>query len=124
MAKCTALTKSGKPCPFDARPSGLCHIHDPAVQCGAPTKSGRQCEVATGGGRCKLHADHVAEVAAAMNAARQAVAAALAAEVDRDSLTEAVGTALLDIRALVWPHAAPAKLPISGRDPRSEGTMT
>ncbi|GAA1575183.1 hypothetical protein GCM10009827_116290 [Dactylosporangium maewongense] len=52
---CRARTKSGKPCPIAARPSGLCHVHDPAVLCGAPTKRGTPCGVATGGGRCQAH---------------------------------------------------------------------
>jgi ribonuclease HI len=52
---CQSTTKSGKPCPIAARPSGLCHVHDPAVLCGAPTKRGTPCGVATGGGRCAVH---------------------------------------------------------------------
>jgi ribonuclease HI len=52
---CRATTKKGTPCPFTARPSGLCHLHDPAVQCGAITKKGNPCTVATGGGRCTAH---------------------------------------------------------------------
>lgn len=54
-ACCAATTKKGLPCPIDPRPSGLCHVHDPAVQCGALTKKGKVCTVATGGGRCKYH---------------------------------------------------------------------
>jgi ribonuclease HI len=54
-ALCRSRTKSGKPCPIVARPSGLCHVHDPAVLCGAPTKRGAPCGVATGGGRCATH---------------------------------------------------------------------
>ena len=45
----------GKPCPITARPSGFCHVHGPAVLCGAPTKRGTACGVATGGGRCRTH---------------------------------------------------------------------
>ncbi|GAB3686546.1 RNase H family protein [Saccharopolyspora tripterygii] len=52
---CKATTKAGKPCPIDPRPSGLCHVHDPAVQCQAITSKGRRCSVATGGGRCDKH---------------------------------------------------------------------
>lgn len=52
---CRATTKSGKSCSIEARPSGLCHVHDPAVQCGAITAKGAACVVATGGGRCERH---------------------------------------------------------------------
>lgn len=52
--RCHAVTKHGQRCAIDARPSGLCHVHDPAVQCGAPTRRGR-CAIATGGGRCEHH---------------------------------------------------------------------
>lgn len=52
---CTATTKAGTPCPNVPRRSGLCHLHDPAVQCGALTKAGHPCAVATGGGPCKRH---------------------------------------------------------------------
>jgi ribonuclease HI len=54
--QCRARTKAGKPCPITARPSGFCHVHDPAVLCGAPTNRGTPCGVATGGGRCRAHA--------------------------------------------------------------------
>jgi ribonuclease HI len=54
-AQCRATTKAGKPCPITARPSGFCHVHDPALLCGAPTKRGTACGVATGGGRCRAH---------------------------------------------------------------------
>ena len=53
--RCRATTKTGGPCGITPRPSGLCHVHDPAVQCGALTKSGRPCTVATGGDRCDAH---------------------------------------------------------------------
>jgi ribonuclease HI len=56
--RCRARTKAGKPCPITARASGFCHVHDPAVLCGAPTKRGTPCGVATGGGRCRAH-EHV-----------------------------------------------------------------
>ncbi|RLV04553.1 hypothetical protein CTZ27_11600 [Streptomyces griseocarneus] len=53
--QCTATTKKGYRCPTGtARHSGLCHVHDPALQCGRPTRRGR-CGVATGGGPCKAH---------------------------------------------------------------------
>jgi ribonuclease HI len=54
---CGATTKVGRPCPNGARPSGFCHVHDPAVLCGAPTKRGTPCGVSTGGGRCRTHED-------------------------------------------------------------------
>jgi len=54
---CQETTKKGRPCSIDARPSGLCHVHDPAVQCGAIKKNGQRCAVATGGGRCQSHGD-------------------------------------------------------------------
>lgn len=57
--QCRARTKAGKRCPITARPSGFCHVHDPAVLCGAPTARGTPCGVATGGGRCRAHG-HVA----------------------------------------------------------------
>lgn len=55
--QCRATTKQGQPCPIDPRPSGLCHVHDPAVQCGGRTRKGTICTVATGGGRCRYHLD-------------------------------------------------------------------
>ncbi|MFI0741819.1 hypothetical protein ACH4PU_27685 [Streptomyces sp. NPDC021100] len=53
--QCVAITKKGYRCPTGtARPSGLCHVHDPDLQCGHPTWKGR-CGVATGGGPCTTH---------------------------------------------------------------------
>jgi hypothetical protein len=52
---CAATTNKGRRCPIAARPSGLCHVHDPAVQCGGIKKNGQRCGNATGGGRCKMH---------------------------------------------------------------------
>ncbi|MEU8070657.1 hypothetical protein AB0B20_12955 [Micromonospora sp. NPDC049151] len=54
-ARCRATTRKGQPCPIGPRPSGLCHLHDPAVQCGARKKNGQRCGNATGGGRCAAH---------------------------------------------------------------------
>ena len=54
--RCGGTTRTGRPCPIPARPSGLCHVHDPAVQCGAVKKDGQRCTVATGGGPCAVHA--------------------------------------------------------------------
>ncbi|MFI7079648.1 hypothetical protein ACIBO1_20320 [Micromonospora sp. NPDC049903] len=42
-ARCSAVTTKGQPCLIDPRPSGLCHVHDPAVQCGAINRRGRRC---------------------------------------------------------------------------------
>ncbi len=53
--RCGGTTRTGRPCPIPARPSGLCHVHDPAVQCGAVKKNGQRCTVATGGGPCAVH---------------------------------------------------------------------
>ncbi|MEU5948611.1 hypothetical protein ABZ793_24060 [Micromonospora sp. NPDC047465] len=33
----------------------MCHVHDPAVRCGAINRKGRRCTIATGGGRCERH---------------------------------------------------------------------
>ncbi|GAB3204496.1 hypothetical protein GCM10027262_05860 [Nocardia tengchongensis] len=54
-ALCRTTTKTGAPCPNGAGASGLCHIHDPALQCGARNAKGKPCGIATGGGRCKTH---------------------------------------------------------------------
>jgi ribonuclease HI len=54
--RCAATTRTGQPCPIAARPSGFCHVHDPAAQCGATKRNGQRCTVATGGGRCTVHA--------------------------------------------------------------------
>lgn len=54
-AECRATTKSGKPCPHRSAASGLCHVHDPAVQCGAVKDDASRCATATGGGPCARH---------------------------------------------------------------------
>jgi hypothetical protein len=54
-ARCRATTRKGQPCPINPRPSGLCHVHDPAVQCGVRKKNGQRCGNATGGGPCTIH---------------------------------------------------------------------
>jgi hypothetical protein len=54
-SRCRATTRKGEPCPINPRPSGLCHVHDPAVQCGARKKNGQRCGNATGGGPCNIH---------------------------------------------------------------------
>lgn len=114
MALCRSTTREGKPCPIDARPSGLCHVHDPEVQCGAPLANEKRCTAPTGGKRCPRHADPAADVAAALDEAVRAVDTAIAAGVDRRTLVEAVRPALLRIRERVWPDAAPATLPHAG----------
>ncbi|WP_147315800.1 hypothetical protein [Asanoa ferruginea] len=56
-ARCMAITRRGYQCPIGPRPSGLCHVHDPAVQCGGTKRNGARCAVATGGGLCRAHRD-------------------------------------------------------------------
>lgn len=53
--RCSEVTRTGQPCPNNARPSGLCHLHDPVVQCGATKRNGQRCTIATGGGPCTKH---------------------------------------------------------------------
>lgn len=53
--RCQATTRAGAPCQTNAGPSGLCHVHDPALQCGAMQANGKRCTVASGGGRCVHH---------------------------------------------------------------------
>ncbi|SDC18662.1 ribonuclease HI [Actinokineospora iranica] len=53
--QCRATTRQGRRCAVSARPSGLCHVHDHEVQCGAPKKNGEPCAIATGGGPCAAH---------------------------------------------------------------------
>jgi len=55
VQRCREVTRKGLPCPNNARPSGLCHLHDPAAQCGAPKRNGQRCTTATGGGPCTKH---------------------------------------------------------------------
>lgn len=52
---CTATTRAGNPCATGAGPNGLCHTHDPALQCGRTTRKGTRCATATGGGPCRTH---------------------------------------------------------------------
>ncbi|MCT2588262.1 ribonuclease HI [Actinophytocola sp. S1-96] len=52
---CVATTNRGRPCANGARPSGLCHLHDPEVQCGAPIGLGARCTAPTGGELCQKH---------------------------------------------------------------------
>jgi len=59
------------------------------------------------------------QLAAALDSARHSVSAALAAEVDRGQLTDIVAHALIDIRALVWPNAAPIRSAQPTRDPKA-----
>lgn len=55
--QCTHILDGGRRCPTGAEPGGLCHVHDPAKQCGRPGKYGVPCRQATGGGPCEAHTD-------------------------------------------------------------------
>lgn len=69
--QCRAATKKGERCRVDARPSGLCHTHDPVVRCRVPNAKGKPCVIATGGGPCHRHAgQQQASVEAAMKLVR------------------------------------------------------
>ncbi|WP_203704813.1 hypothetical protein [Asanoa iriomotensis] len=52
---CRARTRQGRLCPVGPRSSGLCHLHDPKVQCGATKRDGSRCTAPTGGVRCTNH---------------------------------------------------------------------
>ncbi|MFF4420979.1 DUF5763 domain-containing protein [Streptomyces sp. NPDC001549] len=65
--QCRAATKKGERCRVEARPSGLCHTHDPVVRCRVLNAKGKPCVMATGGGPCPLHeGQQQASVEAAM----------------------------------------------------------
>ncbi|MFF4448483.1 hypothetical protein [Streptomyces sp. NPDC001502] len=69
--QCRAATKKGERCLVDARPSGLCHTHDPVVRCRVPNAKGKPCVIATGGGPCHRHeGQQQASVEAAMKLVR------------------------------------------------------
>ncbi|MGZ9928901.1 hypothetical protein ACXNSR_03310 [Streptomyces sp. NC-S4] len=53
--QCRATTKRGGRCQVQARPSGLCHTHDPVVRCRVLNARGKPCTIATGGGPCDRH---------------------------------------------------------------------
>ncbi|MFJ8164860.1 hypothetical protein ACIRBY_28595 [Streptomyces sp. NPDC096136] len=53
--QCRAATKKGTRCHVEARPSGLCHVHDPEVRCRVRNAKGRPCVIASGGGPCDRH---------------------------------------------------------------------
>ncbi|MET9693580.1 DUF5763 domain-containing protein [Streptomyces sp. NPDC006514] len=55
MNQCRATTKQGGRCQIEARPSGLCHTHDPVVRCRVLNAKGKPCAIATGGGPCDRH---------------------------------------------------------------------
>ncbi|MBP2037707.1 DUF5763 domain-containing protein [Streptomyces avidinii] len=55
MLQCRAATKKGSRCQIEARPSGLCHTHDPEVRCRVINAKGRPCVIASGGGPCERH---------------------------------------------------------------------
>ncbi|MFD5409001.1 DUF5763 domain-containing protein [Streptomyces nojiriensis] len=66
--QCRATTKQGGRCQIEARPSGLCHTHDPVVRCRVPNTKGKPCTIATGGGPCDRHrGQQQASVEAALN---------------------------------------------------------
>ncbi|MFD7781915.1 DUF5763 domain-containing protein [Streptomyces nojiriensis] len=48
--QCRATTKQGGRCQIEARPSGLCHTHDPVVRCRVPNTKGKVAVRATGTG--------------------------------------------------------------------------
>jgi hypothetical protein len=56
MARCRAFTKKRRPCPIEATHTGLCHVHEPSLQCGADKGNGQRCTITTGGGYCQAHA--------------------------------------------------------------------
>lgn len=67
MNQCRATTKQGGRCQIEARPSGLCHTHDPVVRCRVLNTKGKPCAIATGGGPCDRHGGrHQASVEAAL----------------------------------------------------------
>ncbi|WP_392900737.1 hypothetical protein [Streptomyces sp. LN699] len=53
--QCHAATKKGGQCQIDARPSGLCHTHDPEVRCRVRNAKGKPCVIPSGGGPCDRH---------------------------------------------------------------------
>lgn len=53
--RCSGRARTGIPCTNEPRPSGLCRLHDPDLQCGVQTTAGVRCGMATGGGRCQHH---------------------------------------------------------------------
>ncbi|MFI1650947.1 hypothetical protein ACH4XT_28950 [Streptomyces avidinii] len=55
LLQCRAATKKGSRCQIEARPSGLCHTHDPEVRCRVINAKGRPCVIASGGGPCERH---------------------------------------------------------------------
>ncbi|GAA2833769.1 hypothetical protein GCM10010452_72520 [Crossiella cryophila] len=57
--QCQALTRARRPCPIVPGATGLCHVHDPALQCGAVGSNGKRCGAATAGRRCKSHQGEV-----------------------------------------------------------------
>ncbi|WP_328863721.1 DUF5763 domain-containing protein [Streptomyces virginiae] len=71
MNQCRAATKKGERCQVDARPSGLCHVHDPVVRCRVLNAKGKPCVISTGGGPCDRHEGRQqASVEAAMDLVR------------------------------------------------------
>lgn len=56
---CKGVTKAGQPCKsiMVNKTTGYCRAHDPnAHRCGAPTTSGKPCQMVTKEGLCRFHA--------------------------------------------------------------------
>lgn len=53
--RCRARTAKGKPCPIGPTPTGLCHVHEPSLQCGGIKRGGGRCNIPTGGVPCPAH---------------------------------------------------------------------
>ncbi|MGW7332400.1 DUF5763 domain-containing protein [Streptomyces sp. NPDC054840] len=69
--QCRAATKKGERCQVEARPSGLCHVHDPVVRCRVLNAKGKPCVISTGGGPCERHeGQQQASVEAALDLVR------------------------------------------------------
>jgi len=64
------------------------------------------------------HAEFLDQLAATLHAARLSVSAALAAGVDCGQLTDLAAHAFIDIRAQIWPNAAPMRLGQRNREAR------
>ncbi|MFG3039878.1 hypothetical protein ACGFYZ_23580 [Streptomyces sp. NPDC048330] len=54
-SQCRAATKKGGRCQIEARPTGLCHTHDPEVRCRVRNAKGKPCVIPSGGGPCDRH---------------------------------------------------------------------
>lgn len=57
--KCKGTTKAGAPCKsiMVNKATGYCRAHDPSAhRCGAPTSTGKPCQMVTKEGLCRFHA--------------------------------------------------------------------